>query len=234
MIHYEQAGRGDPVMLLHSFPFDSRMWASTGVTDAIIAAGRAVITADRRGSGQSARPHDPRAYRANACARDVTGLIDHLGLDQVDLAAYSVGSMIGLRAVQADSRVRRAVLGGVGDGILRLDPRMREQVAADLAADDVTVLSGPARAMRERITRLGGDHRALAAMWQVPFAEYGAGFSHVRADVLIITGQRDNDFGDPAALADRLPAASVFRPPTDHASTMNHPAFTAKLVAHLA
>jgi pimeloyl-ACP methyl ester carboxylesterase len=69
------------VILLHSFPFDSRMWASTGVTDAIIAAGRAVITADRRGSGQSARPHDPRAYRANACARDVTGLIDHLGLD---------------------------------------------------------------------------------------------------------------------------------------------------------
>ena len=99
-------------MLLHSFPFDSRLWASAGVTDAIIAAGRSVITADRRGSGQSGRPHDPRAYQDNACARDVTGLIDHLGLDQVDLAAYSVGSMIGLRVVQADPRVRRAVLGG--------------------------------------------------------------------------------------------------------------------------
>jgi pimeloyl-ACP methyl ester carboxylesterase len=74
MIHYEQSGRGEPVLLLHSFPFDSRIWASTGVADAIIAAGRSVIAADRRGSGRSARPHDPRAYAGNACARDVTAL----------------------------------------------------------------------------------------------------------------------------------------------------------------
>lgn len=155
-------------------------------------------------------------------ARDVTCLIDHLGLDQVDLAGYSVGSMIGLRVLQADRRVRRAVLGGVGDGILRLDPRMRERVAADLAADDLTALSRPGRAMRERISRLGGDHLALAATWAAPFVEYDAGFGHVRADVLIITGERDLDFGDPAALAARLPAARVSRPPADHASTMNH------------
>lgn len=122
-------------MLLHSFPFDSRVWHGTGVVDAITAAGRSVITADRRGSGRSARPRDPRAYRGNACARDVTSLIDHLRLSQVDLAGYSVGSMIGLRVLQADPRVRRAVLGGVGDDIVHLDPRLREQVAADLLID---------------------------------------------------------------------------------------------------
>lgn len=86
--------------------------------------------------------------------------------------------------------------------------------------------------MLERISRLGGDHLALAAMWTAPFVEYDAGFGHVRADVLIITGERDNDFGDPAALAARLPAACVSRPP-GHASTMNHPMFAAKLIAHL-
>jgi hypothetical protein len=58
-------------------------------------------------------------------------------------------------------------------------------------------------------------------MWKAPFVEYDAG--HVRADGLIITGERDNDFGDPAALAARLPAAWASRPPADHASTMNHP-----------
>ncbi|HEY6312547.1 MAG TPA: hypothetical protein VIY52_17335 [Streptosporangiaceae bacterium] len=36
----------------------------------------------------------------------------------MDLAGYSVGSMIGLRVLQADPRARRAVLGGVRDGIL--------------------------------------------------------------------------------------------------------------------
>ena len=88
MIHYEHVGSGEPVMLLHSFPFDSRVWHGTGVADAITAAGRSVIATDRRGSGRSARPHDPRAYAGNACARDVTSLIDHLRLDQVDLAGY--------------------------------------------------------------------------------------------------------------------------------------------------
>ena len=82
----------------------SRVWHGTGVVDAITAAGRSVIAADRRGSGRSARPRDPRAYRGNACARDVTSLIDHLRLGQVDLAGYSVGSMIGLGVLQADPR----------------------------------------------------------------------------------------------------------------------------------
>lgn len=233
VIHYEQVGSGEPVMLLHSFPFDSRIWHSTGVVDAITAGGRSVVAADRRGSGQSARPHDPGAYAGNACARDVTSLIDHLGLGQVDLAGYSVGSMIALRVIQADPRVRRAVLGGVGDDIVHLDPRLREQVAADLAEKDPAVLSGPGRAMRERVARLGGDPAALAAMWTAPFVEYDAAFEHVRASVLIITGERDRDFGDPSALAARLPKATVFRPPTDHASTMSHPLFAAKLAAHV-
>jgi pimeloyl-ACP methyl ester carboxylesterase len=233
VLHYEQAGSGEPVLLLHSFPFDSRVWHSTGVVAAITAAGRSVIAADRRGGGRSARPHDPRAYQGNACARDVTSLIDHLGLAQVDLAGYSVGSMIGLRVLQADPRVRRAVLGGIGDDIVHLDPRLREQVAADLAEKDLTVLTGAGQAMRDLIARLGGDPAALTAMWTVPFVEYDAGFDHVRADVLIITGDRDNDLGDPAALAARLPKATVFRPPADHASTMNYPLFVAQLIAHV-
>jgi pimeloyl-ACP methyl ester carboxylesterase len=233
VIHYEQAGSGEPVLLLHSFPFDSRVWQGTGVMDAITAGGRSAIAADRRGSGRSARPHDPHAYSGNACARDVTSLIDHLELGQVDLVGYSVGSMIGLRVLQADPRVRRAVLGGIGDDIVHLDPHRREQVASALTERDLTALSGPGQAMRERIARLGGDPVALAALWKAPFVEYDASFDHVRADVLIITGSRDHDFGDPAALAARLPNATVFRPPADHASTMNHPLFAPRLIAHV-
>ncbi len=44
------------MLLLHSFPFDSRIWASTGVADASTAAGRSVIAADRRGNGRSVGP----------------------------------------------------------------------------------------------------------------------------------------------------------------------------------
>lgn len=87
--------------------------------------------------------------------------------------------------------------------------------------------------MRERISRLGGDRLALAAMRQAPFVEYDASFGHIRADVLILTEERDDDFGDPAARAAHLPAACLSRPSADHASTMNHPMFAAKLIAHL-
>jgi pimeloyl-ACP methyl ester carboxylesterase len=233
VIHYECLGSGEPVLLLHSFPFDSRVWHGTDVVDAITAAGRSVIAADRRGSGRSERPHDPRAYSGNACARDVTSLIDHLKLGQADLAGYSVGSMIGLRVVQADPRVRRAVLGGVGDDIIHLDPNLGKQIAATLTEQDPAMLDGPGKAMRERVVRLGGDPAALAALWKAPFVEYAASFDDVHADVLIITGDRDHDFGDPAALAARLPTATVFRPPADHASTMDHPLFAAGLIAHL-
>jgi pimeloyl-ACP methyl ester carboxylesterase len=232
-LHYEQFGTGEPIVLLHSYPFDSRVWTGTGVIEAITAAGRSAIAVDRRGSGRSARPHDPAAYGNNACARDVSSLIDQLGVDRVDLGAYSLGSMIGLRVLQADRRVRRVVLGGIGDGIIRIDPQAGARAAVELEAGDIDVLSPAGRAVRERIERLGGDRLALAAMWRGPFVTFDAEFDHVTAKTLVITGQDDNAFGDPDALAARLPDASVFRPPTDHVSTMTHPSFAENLLAHL-
>jgi hypothetical protein len=141
--------------------------------------------------------------------------------------------MIGLRVLQADRRVRRAVLGGIGDGILNIDPDAGERVAAELETDDIGALPAAGRALRERIERLGGDRLALAALWRGPFVTFDTRFDHVTAKTLVITGQHDSGFGDPNALAARLPHATVFQPPTDHASTMNHPSFTEKLVAHL-
>lgn len=38
VVCYGQAGRGEAVLLLRSFPFDSRIWASIGVAGAITAA----------------------------------------------------------------------------------------------------------------------------------------------------------------------------------------------------
>ena len=37
-LHYEVSGSGAPVVLLHSFPFDSRVWTGTGVLPALVAA----------------------------------------------------------------------------------------------------------------------------------------------------------------------------------------------------
>jgi pimeloyl-ACP methyl ester carboxylesterase len=101
-LHYELEGSGPPVVLLHSFPFDSRVWVNTGVAAGLVEVGRQAVLLDRRGQGRSEKPHDPAAYADNACARDVSALLDHLGVDSIDLLAYSLGAQIALRVLQVD------------------------------------------------------------------------------------------------------------------------------------
>jgi len=136
---------GPPVVLLHSFPFDSRIWTATGVVPAIAAAGRTAIALDRRGHGQSDKPHDPAAYANNAAARDVSRLLDHLDLRSADLLGYSLGSHVGLRVLQDEPRIRRAVLGGVGADVLSRGHDHAERVANLLETED-----------RQDSTRTGG------------------------------------------------------------------------------
>ncbi len=209
------------------------MWSWAGIVDAILATGRSVVAPDRRGSGQSDRPHHPGAYANNACAHDVSALIDHLGLDRVDLGAYSLGAAIALRVLQTDTRITRAVLGGVGDLTVRVDRNVLEGAASQIEEADVASLPPSAQLIRQRIDRFGADPVALAAMWRGPFAEFDESFRHVRADILIVTGELDTGFGDPVALADRFRQARVVRPPTNHDTTMEHPAFVNGILQHL-
>jgi len=90
-------------MLLHSFPFDSRSGpAPASQTRSARRAARSSLRTAVAAAGRAGRMI--RARTRATPAHDVTCLIDHLGLDQVDLAGYSVGSMIGLRVLQAASR----------------------------------------------------------------------------------------------------------------------------------
>ena len=232
-LHYEVSGSGTPILLLHSFPFDSRVWTGTGVLPALVAAGRTTITLDCRGNGQSDKPHDPAAYGNNAAARDVSCLLDHLGLSSVDLFAYSLGSHVGLRVLQDEPRIRRAVLGGVGAGVLKWDQQRAERVAEGLETDDPAQLDEPGRQMIERIGRLEGDRYALAAEWRGRYVEYEPDFSMVSAPVLILTGESDHDSGDPALLAAQIPGAQLESVDAVHASTMGHPDFVKRALQFL-
>src|SRR4051812_16051972 len=87
-LHYDASGTGDPVLLVHSLGFDGSLWQSVGVTDALIQAGRSVVALDLRGHGRSQRWHEPARYGIDTMARDIASLVDLLGLQAVDLAAY--------------------------------------------------------------------------------------------------------------------------------------------------
>src|SRR5690349_23173972 len=63
-----------------------------GLVRALQAAGARTILPDMRGFGASDKPREKAAYADSALARDVVALIDHLGLDAVDVIGFSMGS----------------------------------------------------------------------------------------------------------------------------------------------
>jgi pimeloyl-ACP methyl ester carboxylesterase len=84
---------GRPVLLLHGFPENARMW--DGVVPALHAAGLRTYAPDQRGYSPDARPADVAAYRMTELVGDVLGLLDALELPTVDLVGHDWGAAVG-------------------------------------------------------------------------------------------------------------------------------------------
>lgn len=111
-IRYVEAGRGDPVVLVHGFSSTADAnWRTTGVFDALARDFR-VIAFDCRGHGQSGKPHDPASYGL-AMVEDITRLLDHLKIARAHIVGYSMGGAItGAFVAKHPDRVLSAVFGG--------------------------------------------------------------------------------------------------------------------------
>jgi 3-oxoadipate enol-lactonase len=86
---YEEAGDGMPVILLHGFPFDHRMWSNQ--FEALRSSYR-VITPDFRGMGGSDIPMDNISL--DQYANDILALMDQLQLQQAVLVGFSMGGYV--------------------------------------------------------------------------------------------------------------------------------------------
>lgn len=87
-----------PLVLLHAFPVDSRMW--DGVRAPLAARGR-LITPDQRGLGRTALPKTDREPSLDDAARDVLALLDRLALDRVVLGGCSMGGYLTMAVLRA-------------------------------------------------------------------------------------------------------------------------------------
>jgi pimeloyl-ACP methyl ester carboxylesterase len=88
---YDRVGAGPPLVLLHAFPFDRRMWRDTA---AALAGEREVISVDLRGFGESPPAAGP--FTIADLADDVAGLLDALGLARAAVAGLSMGGYVAL------------------------------------------------------------------------------------------------------------------------------------------
>src|SRR6185369_1258295 len=89
-------------------------WKKTALYNDLLAAGYRVIILDQRGNGKSDKPDNEAGYANDAEAKDIMGLMTALKVNSYNVVGYSRGSIITARLLVLDSRVKRAVMGGMG------------------------------------------------------------------------------------------------------------------------
>ena len=88
-LYYEVAGSGHPLVLIHGFTLDTRMWDDQFET---FAQDYRVLRYDARGFGKSALPTtDPYTHQD-----DLRALMTHLGIDHAHIIGLSMGGGIAI------------------------------------------------------------------------------------------------------------------------------------------
>ncbi|MGB6538372.1 MAG: alpha/beta hydrolase [Xanthobacteraceae bacterium] len=237
-IAFLDQGEGEPIVLVHGFASNKEVnWIFPGWVATLTAAGRRVIALDNRGHGASSKLYDPGAYHSASMADDVRALLDHLGLPRADVMGYSMGARIAaFLAFARPDRVRSAVLGGLGIGLIE-GVGAPDKIAQGLEAPSLAAVTDPlARQFRSFAEQTHSDLRALVACLRgspqtLSRAEAGA----ITVPVLVAVGSRDLIAGSPQELAALVPGAqALVIPDRDHMLAVGDRVFKAKVVSFLA
>jgi pimeloyl-ACP methyl ester carboxylesterase len=219
-IAYLDEGEGDPILLVHGFASSKNVnWVYPTWVSELKKNGRRVIAFDNRGHGDSSKLYDPAAYEIGIMAGDISALMDHLNIERADVMGYSLGSrMTAVLALREPQRLRSAILGGIGIGLIE-GGGPGENVVEALEApslDDVTDPVG--RTFRAFAEQTRSDRRALAACLRgsrrLMTREEAAA---IKVPVLIAIGTADEIAGSAQALGKIIPDAQVLDIPNrDH------------------
>ena len=219
-IAYLDEGEGDPILLVHGFASTRNVnWVYPTWVSELKKSGRRVIAFDNRGHGDSGKLYDAAAYDVATMAGDIIALMDHLKIERADVMGYSLGSrMTAVLARHRPERLRSAILGGIGIGLIE-GGGPGENVAAALEAVSLEDVTDPVgRTFRAFADQTRSDRRALAACLRgsrrLMTRDEAAGIS---VPVLIAVGTSDEIAGSADALGKIIPGAQVLDIPNrDH------------------
>jgi pimeloyl-ACP methyl ester carboxylesterase len=235
-VYSVEAGRGEPVLLLHGYPQSASCWRHQIPA---LAAHHRVIAADWPGFGRSGPPDSPATYDTEV--ERIGRLADSFGLDRFNLVAHDYGGFLGLGYVlrHPDRITRLALLNTRAHNIFR--PRFyRFSLGQRWAAAHAPAIMRrlPLRRLHHLALRpyrtLGCFDDALEgeylgwmdtpcgrrtfveffANYHVPAVpELAAGLGRIDCPTAVIWGDRDRyiPFATARELAERIPGASLTR-----------------------
>jgi len=145
---YEVRGEGEPLLLHHGYTASRVNWMPVAER---LEARYQIILMECRGTGQS--EHTPEGYTLEQYARDVVGMLDHLGLERVSFAGHSMGGGVGyLLALDHHQRLDRLILMAPipSEGVGEITPELREQRMEERRLGDREAILARYRAMQFR------------------------------------------------------------------------------------
>lgn len=221
---WHELGEGRPLVLIHGYFSNAQVnWIRYGHAARLAAAGFRVIMPDLRAHGDSGKPHDPAAYPPDVLADDGFDLIDHLGLEDYDLAGYSLGGRTSVRMLVRGAKPGRAVLCGMGlAGIV--DTHDRGGYFRNVLTHLGSFPRGTSEWMTEAFLKTTrGDPEALLLILNTFVDTSEAELAAIDLPVLVVTGAEDDDNGSGEALAEAIPGARFRSIPGNHMSAVVKP-----------
>ena len=230
--------RETPIILVHGYASSHAVnWVFPQWVKTLTGDGRRVIAPDIRGHGRSDKLYDPAQYSTQIMAADIAALIDHLGLERVDVFGFSMGARIAaFLALANPSQVRSLVLGGLGYHLVEGNG-LPIGIADAMEAPSLDVVTEPMpRLFRAFAEATKSDLKALAAsMRGMRQTLSEAEVRRIEAPTLVAVGTEDDVAGDPVALVDLLPNGQLLDiPGRDHNRSVGDNLFKASVLAFLA
>jgi pimeloyl-ACP methyl ester carboxylesterase len=197
-MRYRDLGAGPTLLLLHGFSGSGDDFGHLFDLE-VLARSRRLIVPDLRGHGGTLNPRSALTHRA--CARDVLGLLDHLGVDAVAAIGLSLGGNTLLHvATSAPGRITALV-------VVSATPALPEGARAIMREEARRVRSPEERAeLLERhaggtsqVDKLLSDLATMADD-RDDLAFSAADLGRIHARTLVVSGDRDPLYGIGAAV----------------------------------
>jgi pimeloyl-ACP methyl ester carboxylesterase len=200
-----EAGRGEPLILIHGLADDHRAWRRT-LPDLMLR--HRIVVYDLRGHGETTLGQPDGTLRQ--LGDDLVELMDSLRIDRADIAGFSLGGTIAMRvAIDHAPRVRKVALVATSSRVGRAaaewyrqrvemvdrdDPQLRatmERDTADVYAESPGELEEGLLIRRQSTIDPRGYANACAAMAALNEAPLDPELPRITAPTLIIASERD-------------------------------------------